>query len=42
MNTVITVVVNSIYSADKINAKELLEQGKQRREKEQAIKRAAE
>ena len=42
VNTVITVVVNSIYSADKINAKELLEQGKQRREKEQAIKRAAE
>lgn len=37
VNTVITLVVNSIYSADKINAKELLEQGKQRREKEQSI-----
>lgn len=42
VNTIITVVVNAFYSADKINAKEMLEQGKKRREKEKAIKSAAE
>ncbi len=37
VNTVITVIVNNFYSVDKINAKELLEEGSSRRQREQKI-----
>ena len=37
VNTVITLIVNKFYSADKINAKELLEEGSARRKREQTI-----
>ncbi|MBQ4155952.1 MAG: YidC/Oxa1 family membrane protein insertase [Clostridia bacterium] len=37
VNTIITLIVNKFYSADKINAKELLETGSNRRKREQSI-----
>ncbi len=42
INTVITLVVNHFYSADKILAREMLEEGKARRNKEKSIIEKAE
>lgn len=42
VNTAITLIVNNFYSADKILAKEMLEEGSNRRKKEQKIIKEAE